>query len=107
MESVLLDPLRGKTSLRTVFWGYGVVPSIVLSLLQSVVDPADGPLWTALLAVSVLVSCYQLAALWQCAPNAKSAFVRGFTRASVIVSVLLLPVLIYLLWQFPMDAILS
>jgi len=96
IRSVLLDPLLGKTSLSKVVWGYGLLGSVVYGAIEFVLDP-DNEMAMRLYAVGgLLFSVYVTVATYRCAGNCASAFWARMARISAVLSLLLLPVLVYL-----------
>jgi hypothetical protein len=93
----LTDPLAGKTSLGRAFWLYGVGGSILYSVVALLLPetPSGFAVYVLLgLALGVLQSLI----LWRCAPNSRSAFLGRLVRASVVVGLIMVPLVLYLLF---------
>ena len=97
LSEFVLDPLRGRTRLWKVVWLYGLGGNLVYSAIIAPFFP--GSTFTTRLCVlgGLILGLYQLAALWQCAYNGRSRFVARFVRASVVISLILVPLFVYLL----------
>jgi hypothetical protein len=54
------------------------------------------------LVVGIILGIYQLVALWQCAFNGRSRSVGVLVRISVVASVLLIPVIVYVMMTLPL-----
>lgn len=96
MWSALSDPLQGKTSLSKVVWGYGLLGSILYGLIELFLDPGNEIAMRAYTAGGLLFSIYVSVATYRCAGNCASMFWGRMARISAILSLLLLPVLVYL-----------
>jgi hypothetical protein len=94
--SALSDPLQGKTSLSKVVWGYGLLGSILYGLIELFLDPGNEIAMRAYTAGGLLFSIYVSVATYRCAGNCASMFWGRMARISAILSLLLLPVLVYL-----------
>ena len=90
------EPLQGRTPLWKVVWVYGLAVSLAYAGVALVL-PLDntGVSWTYTL-VGLLITLYQLIALWRCAFNSRSRAWGVLVRISVAASLLLIPVGIYL-----------
>jgi hypothetical protein len=96
----LSDPLAGRTPLWKVIWVYGFGVSIVYLLIE--------PLFTGsrlahglYYALGLVIAILQSVMLWQCSYNAKSPMYGRFLRVLVVLSALLIPYLLYLVWSHP------
>jgi len=96
LATFLMEPLRGKTSLSKVFWLYGVVGSLLVSAAGLVVSPGNEFANRAYIVAGFLYSVYATVATYQCAGNCRSKALAGFVRVSAVISLLLLPVFLYL-----------
>ena len=94
--SALIDPLRGKTSLSRVVWGYGLLGSIVYGAIELLLDPANEFAMRTYTVGGLLFSIYVTIATYRCADNCASKFWGRMARISAVLSLLLLPVLAYL-----------
>jgi hypothetical protein len=94
--STLSDPLLGKTSLSTVFWGYGLLGSIVYGAIELLLDPGNEFAMRLYTAGGLLFIIYVTVATYRCAGNCASKFWGRMARISAVLSLLLLPVLAYL-----------
>jgi hypothetical protein len=90
------EPLQGRTRLWKVVWLYGLALTVVYSLIGLAVPLGNSAATWIYGAIGILITVYQLAALWQCAFNGPSRVVAVLVRVSVVLSLLLVPVLIYL-----------
>lgn len=95
------EPLQGRTSLRRVFWLYGVGASLAYTLVGLAVPSGGAAAAGLYLLGGSILGIYQLIALWQCAYNGRSRFIGMMVRVSVIVSILFIPVLVYVLVKYP------
>ena len=94
--SALSDPLQGKTSLSTVVWGYGLLGSIVYGAIELFLNPGNEFAMRAYSVGGLLFSIYVTVAMYRCADNCASKFWARMARISAVLSLLLLPVLVYL-----------
>jgi hypothetical protein len=92
----IMDPLRGKTSFRSVFGWYGVVGSLVYSALGLLIDVESARAMQVYAIGGLLYSVYVTVAMYRCAVSLHSPFVRNFVRVSALLSLALLPILAYL-----------
>jgi hypothetical protein len=88
-------PLQGKLSVSRVFWLYGVVGSLIYGLLEFFIDPANVFLMRLYTVGAYAYSAYVIVGTYRCAVNCRTAGMARFVRISAIVSLLLLPVLMY------------
>lgn len=103
LSEFILDPLRGRTRLWKVVWLYMFVASGCFSVLRILLLPA-APSDSAIrsfVSVGLVLSLYDLIALWQCAYNNPSRFLARFIRTTVVFSFITIPVFIYLLITDP------
>jgi len=62
---------RGRMSLAVVFWGYGVLASLILVVLHAAaLDAGNEFVQQVLILVSAAYTYWILVAIWRCAPNA-------------------------------------
>jgi hypothetical protein len=94
--SALSDPLRGKTSLSKVVWGYGLLGSIVYGAIELLLDPGNAVAMGMYTLGGLLFSVYVTVATYRCAGNCASIFWARMARISAVLSLLLLPLLAYL-----------
>ncbi len=92
---IIMDPVRGKSSLSTAFWGYGFGASVLFSIPPLFVDLEQANAIKIYLGLGLLLGIYQLVCLWQCAPNCKSPLLKTYTRVCVVASFLALPFILY------------
>ncbi len=97
MWNAIKEPLQGKTSLTQVFWVYGVFGSILVSALGLSVDPSNEFASHASVALGLLFSIYVTVATYQCAGNCQSKTLARWARVSAVISLVLLPLLVY--WE--------
>jgi len=107
LGSLLMDPLRGKTSLSKVFWVYGLLGSIVVSALGLAFDPGNELAMRIYTVFGLLYSLYAIVATYQCAANCRSTLVARLARISAVISLVALPVLAYLYFSGAMDVALT
>jgi hypothetical protein len=107
LGSLLMEPLRGKTSLSRVFWIYGLLGSIVVSALGLLVDPGNELAMRIYTVFGLLYSIYAAVATYRCAANCRSAIVARLARISAVISLAALPVLAYLYFSGAMDVALT
>jgi hypothetical protein len=96
MPQFLKDPLLGKTSLSRVFWLYGVVGSLLYGAIELFLNPENAVLMRIYMIGGVIISAYVIVATYRCAGNCGSPMLARLARISAVISLLLLPVLIYL-----------
>jgi hypothetical protein len=92
----LKDPLLGKTSLARVFWLYGILGSILYGAIELVLDSGNDFLMRLYVIGGLIFSVYVTVATYQCAANCKSRFLARLVRVSAVITLLLLPVIMYL-----------
>ena len=100
MIHVFINPLRGKTSLAKVFW-YSFGANAVFSLFGSVVEPHTRVALTVYYLAGLAIGVIESAMLWQCAPNSRYSILEMIIRGGVFVSLLLVPVFVYLIITQP------
>jgi hypothetical protein len=92
----ILEPLQGRTPLWKVAWVYGFGVSLAYALVALALPLENAVASWAYMVIGLIITVYQLVALWKCAFNASSRFWGVLVRISVIASVLLIPFGIYL-----------
>jgi hypothetical protein len=92
----VMDPLRGKTTLRHVIWWYFIVGSLVYSALGLLIDVESDGAMRAYTVGGLIYSAYVTVATYRCAHSMRSAFGRNLVRVSALLSLALLPLLAYL-----------
>lgn len=95
-RTALLAPLQGKTSLSRVFWLYGVLGYLLVSLVGLAVDSLGERSRRAYVVVGFLFSLYVTIATYRCAANCRSPAVARLARISALLSLPLLPLFAYL-----------
>ncbi len=95
-REAILDPLRGKTSLSRVIWGYGLLGSVIVSALGVFVDSGNEVARRGYALFGLLYGVYVSAALYQCARQSRSALAAILVRASAVLSLVLVLVMGYL-----------
>jgi hypothetical protein len=100
MLRYLTDPLRGRTPLWQVIWIYGFGGSLAYLLIEPLFPDSHAGKGVYY-ALGVAVSIVQAVMLWRCSYNAKSPVYGRFLRVLVVISVALLPLLLYVLWTHP------
>jgi hypothetical protein len=103
LSAIFLDPLRGRTRLWRVVWLYMFVANGCFSAIGALFLAAPASTWAIrfFLFFGLVVGLYQLIALWQCAYNSPSPSLARLVRTVVAVSVLIVPLFIYLLITDP------
>ena len=96
------EPLEGRTPLWKVFWVYGFAANFVYALISLVVPVTNPGVLRLYLIAGLILGMYQLLALWKCAFNCRTRSLGVFIRISVIGSLMLLPVFIYLIVMQPL-----
>ena len=94
--SLVTDPLRGKTSLSRVVWGYGVLGSVLYGALEFMIDPGHEWAMRAYDLGGLLFTVYVIVATYRCAANCSSKFWGRMAQISSVLSLLLLPLIAYL-----------
>ncbi len=102
--AAIKDPLLGKTSLSRVFWLYGVVGSILCSMLGLLFDSGNVFAMRTYSVLGLLFSIYVTVATYQCASNCRSPALARFVRVSAVISLIVLPVFAYLDFSGARDA---
>ena len=95
------DPLRGKTSLGRAFWGYGLGVTVAYSILGWLLDPTTVTAIVVYTLIGLVLGILQSVILWRCAPNSRSAFLGRLVRATVVVGLILVPLMLYVLISNP------
>lgn len=95
-NALIMDPLRGKTSLSRVFWLYGVFGSLVFGAFEFLLDPENSLALRLYTIAGLIFSVYVTVATYRCAGNCDSVRLAKFARVSAIITLFLLPVLAYL-----------
>ena len=94
--TAIQDPLQGKTSLAKVFWVYGLLGSVLVSVIGLAFDSSNVFAMRSYTVFGLLFSVYVTIATYQCAGNCGSKSLAQFVRISAVISLVLLPVLAYL-----------
>jgi RsiW-degrading membrane proteinase PrsW (M82 family) len=90
------EPLQGRTPLWKVVWVYGFGVSLAYAGVGLALPLENTAVsWTYTL-IGLLIGLYQLIGLWRCAFNSRSRAWGVLIRISVVASLLLIPVCIYL-----------
>jgi hypothetical protein len=79
-----------------VFWGYGVVGSLLLSAFGLFIDVGNSFAMRLYALAGLLYTVYVTVATYRCAGNCGSKILAGSVRVSAVLTLLLLPVLAYL-----------
>ena len=93
--SAIQEPLQGKTSLSRVFWGYGLLGSLLVSAIGLFIDIENEWAMRAYSAFGLIFSLYVTIATYRCAANCKSESLARLARISAVVSLVALPFLAY------------
>jgi hypothetical protein len=92
----IMDPLRGKTSFGRVFWGYGILGSLLYSALGLLIDVENEWAMRVYSVGGLILSVYVTIATYQCASSLRSSFARALVKVSAVITLALLPFLAYL-----------
>jgi hypothetical protein len=103
IRDAVLDPLRGKTSLARVFWVYGLLGSVVVSMAGLLIDSGSELIMRSYIIFGLLFSIYVTVATYQCAGNCRSKIVARLARISAIISIVVLPLFAYLEFSGALD----
>jgi hypothetical protein len=95
----ITDPIRGTAPIGRVIWLYGVVGSLVYGALELLIDPSDEAALRIYFIGGVVYTLYVTIATYRCAATIRSPFWRRAARASAVITLLLLPFLVYLCWS--------
>jgi hypothetical protein len=93
------EPLQGKTRLWIVVWLYGAAGSILYGAIELFLDAENTFVMRLYTLGGVVFSIYVCVAVYRCAANTRWPAFAPITRAIAIISLLLLPVLVYLEWS--------
>jgi len=95
LRTAIQEPLQGKTSLSTVFWGYGLLGSLLVSAIGLFIDIENELAMRAYSAFGLLYTLYVTIATYRCAANCRSQSLARMARISAVVSLAALPFLVY------------
>lgn len=96
MTLSIWEPLQGRTPLWKVVWVYGFAVSLAYAGLGLVLPLENAGVSRTYTWIGFLIGLYQLIGLWKCAFNSRSRTWGVLVRISVVASLLLIPVCIYL-----------
>jgi hypothetical protein len=106
--NALREPLQGKTSLSKVFWVYGVLGSVLVSVLGVGIDPGNQVATWIYTFLGLVFSVYVTVATYRCAGNCGSPALARFVRISTVVSVIVgVPLFAYLYFTGALNAALT
>lgn len=88
-------PLQAKLSVTRVFWVYGVAGSLAYGLLEFFIDPGNAFLMRLYTIGGGFYSAYVIVGTYRCSVNCSTEGMARFVRVSSILSLLLLPILMY------------
>jgi hypothetical protein len=100
-SNILWEPLQGRTPLWKVVWVYGFAVSLAYALIGFALPVENAVVSWAYMLIGLLIGLYQLIALWKCAFNCRSRAWGVLVRISVIASLALIPICIYLFAMQP------
>ncbi len=106
-RQAILDPLQGRSSLSRIIWGYGLLGSVVVAALGAFVDSGNEVERRGYSLFGLLYGVYLSVALYQCAPQGRSATTVILLRISAVLSLVLILVLGYLDFSGALGMILS
>jgi hypothetical protein len=107
LNGFLKEPLEGKTSLSRVIWLYGIVGSLLFGSIELFLDPENQFIMRVYTILGLFFSLYVTVATYRCAKNARSPLVARFVRICAVISMFLLPVLVYLELSGALDRMLG
>lgn len=82
--SLLVDPIAGRTPLKTVIVAYGLIPNVVFAIgIQALFGDSPSGI-SLILAMGLCLGVYQAVAIWQCAFNGTSRRLGSFLRFCLI-----------------------
>ena len=82
--SLLVDPIAGRTPLKTVIVRYGLIPNFAFSIGANAIFSDRSPgIWLAL-TIGFCLGVYLAVAIWQCAFNGVPRRLGNFLRLCVI-----------------------
>jgi hypothetical protein len=90
------EPLQGKTPLWKVVWLYGLGSSILYGAIELLLDPENQMVMRLYTLGGIIISVYVCVAVYRCAANTRWPAFAQITRILAIISLLLLPVFVYL-----------
>ena len=90
------QPLEGKTSLSRVFWLYGVLGSLLYGSLELFLNPENQFVMRVYTILGLIFTVYVIVGTYRCANNCKSPWAARTARVGAVISLLLLPLLVYL-----------
>lgn len=90
------QPLEGKTSLSRVFWLYGVLGSLLYGSLELFLNPENQFVMRVYTILGLIFTVYVIVGTYRCANNCKTAWAARAARVGAVISLLLLPLLVYL-----------
>jgi hypothetical protein len=105
--ALIKDPLVGRSSLSAAVWGYGLLGSLIYSVLGMGLDAGDTRALHLYAIGGFLYSVYATIAVYQCAYNSRSRWIAQLARISAILSLILLLMFIYLYATGAFDGLLS
>ena len=88
-------PLEAKFSVARVFWLYGVAGSLVYGGLEFFMEPGNTVLMRIYTIGGGLYSAYVIVGTYRCSVNCSTEGMARFVRVSSIISLILLPILMY------------
>ena len=106
-RSFWMDPLEGNTSLSRVVWGYGLLGSLLYGALELFIDSGNATMMRAYSLGGVLLSVYVTVATYRCADNCRSTMLARLARLGAVLTLILLPLLVYWDWTGGLDAALN
>ena len=98
--SWLTDALSGKASLARAFWIYGFGVSVAYSLIGAFVDLQSPLALSIYFALGLVLGLAQTVILWRCAYNSPSKFLGRLVRTAIVVSIIMVPLMLYLVHQY-------
>ena len=103
MPKMIADLVGGKTKLWIVFWVYGFAFSVVSNIGFQLVSEASISALRCFLFVALGLSIFWTLSLWRCAFNCRHIAIGYFVRASVVVSLLAIPLFVYAIVANPIS----
>lgn len=94
----LTDALRGKASLSSAFWLYGLGISVVYSLIGLLIDVQNRPVVVIYLIVGFALGVLQTIILWRSASNARSKVLGRLVHTVMVLGFILMAIMLYVLF---------
>lgn len=94
----LADALKGKASLGSAFWLYGLGVSVVYSIIGLPIDLQNRPALVIYVIVGLALGVLQTVILWRSASNSRSKFVGRLVHTAMVLGFVILVIMLYVLF---------